>query len=191
MALGVNPRESTKAKMREFADLWRGSSDDKVRGDSAKCYKKLHPNASKKVCEAMGSEYLNHPYTQAYLREKTDAVAQAADITQDRVLREVARIGFFDARKLLTNSGHPIPIQDLDDDTVAAIAGIKVREMPFGEDGNLCTVTEYKIADKNSGLEKLMKYLGAYEKDNKQKGALADLPRDVLQLITDKLRDEV
>lgn len=191
MPLAANPRESTKAKLREFADLWRGSSDDKVRGDSAKCYKILHPNASKKVCEAMGSEYLNHPYTQAYLREKTDAVAEAADITQDRVLREIGRIGFFDARKLLDNLGNPVPIQDLDDDTAAAIAGIKVRRVASdNDDGEVCTVIEYKMADKNSSLEKLMKYLGAYEKDNKQKGLLADLPRDVLQMITDKLRDE-
>lgn len=170
MPLGANPRESTKAKMREFADLWRGSSDDKIRGDAAKCYKIGHPNASKKVCEAMGSEYLNHPYTQAYLREKTDAVAEAADITQDRVLREIGRIGLFDGRKLFRADGNPIPIHELDDDTAAAIAGVKVRrEMSSDGDEELSTVIEYKIADKNSALEKLMKYLGAYEKDNRQK----------------------
>jgi phage terminase small subunit len=170
MALGTNPRESTKAKLREFADMWRGSSDDKVRGDAAKCYKIGHPNASKKVCEAMGSEYLNHPYTQAYLREKTDKVAENADITQARVLKEVARIGLFDGRKLFRADGDPIPIHELDDDTAAAIAGVKVRREMSGEDGGeLSTVIEYKIADKNSALEKLMKYLGAYEADNKQK----------------------
>lgn len=169
MALGANPRESTKAKMREFADLWRGSSDDKVRGDAAKCYKIGHPNASKKVCEAMGSEYLNHPYTQAYLREKTDAVAASADVTQSRVIKEIARIGLFDPRKLLTSSGHPVPIQDLDDNTAAAIAGLKVREVPMGDDGKMATIIEYKLADKNSALDKLMKHLGGYEQDNKQK----------------------
>lgn len=174
MALGKTLRESTKAKMREFADLYRGGPDE-VRGDAAKCYGALHPRASKKVCEAMGCEYFNHPYTKAYLQEKTDAVASEADITQERVLKEVARIGLFDPRKLFTSSGHPVPIQDLDDDTAAAIAGIKVREIPFGEDGKLATITEYKMASKNDALEKLMKFLGAYEIDNKQKnGSLAE-----------------
>ncbi|MDP4546494.1 terminase small subunit [Marinobacter sp. MDS2] len=168
MALSANPRESTKAKMREFGDLYRGGPDE-VRGDATKCYGALHPRASQKVCEAMGCEYFNHPYTQSYLREKTDKVAEKADITQERVLKEIIRIGLFDARRLFTNSGHPIPIQELDDDVAAAIAGIKVREMPMGDDGKLVTVTEYKISDKGSALDKLMKFLGSYEKDNRQK----------------------
>ncbi|MDF0750289.1 terminase small subunit [Marinobacter sp. 71-i] len=191
MQLSPNPRESTKAKMREFADLYRGGPE-KLRGNSAACYGHLHPKAALATCKVWGSEYLNHPYTQAILKERTNAVAEAADITQDRVLREVARIGLFDGRKLFRADGNPIPIHELDDDTAAAIAGVKVRrEMSHEGDEELSTVIEYKIADKNSALEKLMKYLGAYEKDNKQKGLLADLPRDMLQLITDKLRDEV
>lgn len=189
MPLALNPRESTKAKLREFADLYRGGPDG-VRGNQAKCYKLTHPKASPKVCESMGSEYMNHPYTKAYLQEKTDAVASGADITQERVLREIARIAFFDGRKLTDSDDNPIPLNMLDDDTAAAIAGVKVRRVVDDENGNASTVIEYKIADKNSSLEKLMKYLGAYEKDNKQKGLLADLPRDMLQLITDKLRDE-
>lgn len=179
MALGKTPRESTKAKMREFADLYRGGPDE-VRGDAAKCYSALHPRASKKVCEAMGCEYLHHPYTKAYLQEKTDAVASEADITQERVLKEVARIGLFDARKLFDSRGNPLPITELDDDVAAAITGIKVRELPIGDDGKVATITEYKIADKNSALEKLMKFLGAYEKDNAQKAkTLAELIAEV------------
>lgn len=179
MKHSINPRESTKAKMREFADLYRGGPDE-VRGDAAKCYGALHPRASKKVCEAMGCEYFNHPYTKAYLQEKTDAVASEADITQERVLKEVARIGLFDARKLFDSRGNPLPITELDDDVAAAIAGIKVRELPIGDDGQMATITEYKIADKNSALEKLMKFLGAYEKDNTQKAkTLAELIAEV------------
>lgn len=188
MPLALNPRESTKAKLREFADLYRGGPDG-VRGNQAKCYKLTHPKASPKVCESMGSEYMNHPYTKAYLQEKTDAVASGADITQERVLQEIARIGLLDPRKLFDSTGKPLPINELDDDTAAAISGIKVVSIGNADVG-LGQITEYKLADKNSSLEKLMKYLGAYEKDNKQKGLLADLPRDMLQLITDKLRDE-
>lgn len=169
MPLGANPRESTKAKLREFADMWRGSSDDKVRGDAAKCYKIGHPNASKKVCEAMGSEYLNHPYTQAYLREKTDAVAEAADITQDRVLKEVFRCGMYDMRNLFDGDGMPLSPKDLDDNIAAAVVGLKVTTV-LGEDGGAGMKRyEYKLADKAPAQEKLMKYLGLYEKDNKQK----------------------
>lgn len=173
-ALGANPRESTKAKLREFADLYRGGPDE-VRGKPGKCYAVLHPTTSKKGCESRGSEYLNHPYTQAYLKEQTDRVAEQADVTQERVIQEIARLGLFDPRKLFDGRGNPLPISQLDDDAAAAIAGLKVREIPMGDDGQLATVIEYKLADKNSALDKLMKYLGGYEKDNRQKNeSLAD-----------------
>jgi len=163
-----DPSPAVKAKMREFADLYRGGPDG-VRGNACACYMALHPKANRTSADPKATAYFNHPYTQEYLREKTDAVAEQADITQERVLKEVARIGLFDARKLFDGAGNPLPITELDDDVAAAIAGIKVREIPIGDDGKLATITEYKIADKNSALEKLMKYLGAYEKDNAQK----------------------
>ena len=178
-ALGANPRESTKAKLREFADLYRGGPDE-VRGKPGKCYAVLHPTTSKKGCESRGSEYLNHPYTQQYLKEQTDRVAEQADVTQERVIQEIARLGLFDPRKLFDGRGNPLPISQLDDDAAAAIAGLKVREIPTGDDGTLATVIEYKLADKNSALDKLMKYLGAYEKDNSQRAkSLAELIDEV------------
>lgn len=172
--LGANPRESTKAKLREFADLYRGGPNE-LRGKPGRCYLRMNPTASKKGAEARASEWLNHWYTQEYLKKQTDKVAENADVTQERVIKEIARIGLFDPRKLFDNRGNPLPITELSDDVAAAIAGLKVREMPMGEDGQMATVIEYKLADKNAGLEKLMKYLGAYEKDNKQKNeSLAD-----------------
>lgn len=180
MEPSLNPREATKAKYREFADLYRGGPDE-VRGKAKACYKKVWPKASAKVCESMGSRILKHPYVQDRLRKQTDAVAENADITQERVLKEVARIGLFDPRKLFDNVGNPLPITELGDDAAAAISGLKVVQMG-GKDGEegIGSVIEYKIADKNSALEKLMKYLGAYEKDNAQKAkSLQDLLAEV------------
>lgn len=102
----TNPRESTKAKLREFADLYRGGPDD-IRGKPGRCYANMNPNTSKKGCEARGSEYLNHPYTQAYLKKQTDKVTESADITQERILKELAALAFFDVRKLFNDDGSP------------------------------------------------------------------------------------
>jgi hypothetical protein len=50
-------------------------------------------------------------------------------------------------------------------------------------------IKKVRFWDKNSAIEKLMKHLGSFEKDNLQRaGALADLPRDELKMIEDKLR---
>lgn len=174
---------------RLFHDLYRGGPDG-VRGDAKACYWHMHPKVKEKTAESGGSRYLNDPLVQAKLQESAERVGAKADVTQERVLTEIGRIAFFDARKLLDADGRPLPIDKLDDDTAAAIAGVKVRRvLDEGKDGEVATITEYKIADKNSSLEKLMRYLGAYEKDNKQKGMLAELPRETLQLIADRLRN--
>jgi phage terminase small subunit len=95
---------------------------------------------------------------------------ERTEVTADRVIREIARLAFFDPRKLLTSEGEPIPIQELDDDTAAAIAGLETAtERVRGEDGGSTHIRKYKIADKNSALEKLAKHLGIYELDNHQK----------------------
>lgn len=157
MALGKTPRESTKAKMRQFADLWRGGPDE-VRGDASKCYATMHPKASKKVCEAMGSEYLNHPYTQAYLKEKSDKVAESADITQERILKELAALAFFDVRNLYHNDGTPKAISDLDEATARSIIGLDAVNIGNGEQG-IGQVLKYKLSDKRGALELLGKHL--------------------------------
>ena len=100
-------------------------------------------------------------------------------ITLERVLREIARIGFFDPRKLFDKDGKPLAITGLDDDTAAAIAGLDVMEEYEGSGVDRVLVgyvKKWKLADKNSALEKLAKHLGAYEVDNKQKSdSLTDL----------------
>ncbi|WP_417518745.1 terminase small subunit [Marinobacter sp.] len=173
MPLSDNPRASTKAKLREFADLYRGGPSD-VRGNATQCYQALHPGAKGKAATVNATEYLNHPYTQEYLRAQTDAVAESADIRQERVLKEIASIALFDPRKLFDDAGHPKKISELDDATAAAISGLKVTHI--GAKGQeVGAVVEYKLSDKNSALEKLMKHLGLYEQDNKQKNeSLAD-----------------
>lgn len=177
--LGKKPRAATLVKMRQFADLYRGGPDD-VRGNAAACYKAVHPKATKKVCESSGSNYLNHPYTQEYMREKTDKVAEKADITQERVLKEVFRCGMYDMRKLFDDKGEPLPPSQLDDDVAAAVVGLKVTTMLGDEDKPAMKRYEYKLADKGPAQEKLMKYLGLYEKDNNQKAkSLSELLAEV------------
>lgn len=98
--------------------------------------------------------------------------SQRAELTAERVLRELGRIALFDPRKLLRADGSPKPIEELDDDTAAGIAGLEVLEQYEGSGDDrqfVGYVKKYKIADKNSAIEKAMKHLGLFERDNKQK----------------------
>lgn len=116
------------------------------------------------------------------------------EITTDRVLRERARLAFFDVRKLFNDDGSPKPINELDDDTAAAIAGLEVAEIWEGSGDNRHFVgylKKYKLTDKSASLTALEKHLGLYEADNKQKSALAlfdGLPRDIIRAIVERLQ---
>lgn len=103
------------------------------------------------------------------------AIAQTArstrtQITADRVLQELARLGFSDARKLFRPDGSLKPAAEWDDETAAAVAGIDVVEMAggakIGGAEGIQHVPMYtkklKLWDKNSALEKIAKHLGMF-----------------------------
>jgi phage terminase small subunit len=77
-------------------------------------------------------------------------------------LQERARLAFFDVRKLLDATGAPKAIQDLDDDTAAAIAGLDVVNIG-SDDKRVGEVLKIKLADKNASLTALEKHLGLYK----------------------------
>jgi phage terminase small subunit len=174
-------------KQKEFADLYR--ADPIVKGNAKRCYQRVNPTATEKTCEVEGAEWLRKPEISAYLYTKAQERGKEADITQTNILREIARLAFFDPRKLYDENGSPLPITDLDDDTAACIAGIKVKTIGDGDDQrSIASVIEYKVSNKDPALEKLMRYMGLYERDNKQKGGLlSELPREVVRMIVEKL----
>jgi phage terminase small subunit len=97
-------------------------------------------------------------------------------ITLERTLKELARLAFFDPRKLFSKDGKPLAINELDDDTAASIAGLDVLEEfdGSGKDRVFIGMTKkYKLTDKRAALDMLMKHLGGYKEDNKQSGEAA------------------
>ena len=98
--------------------------------------------------------------------------AERNQITADRVLQEVARLAFLDIRKAFKSDGTLLPLDQLDDDTAAAIAGLEVFEeyQGRGEDREFIGFTKkIKLADKKGSLELLMRHLGLL-KDKVQLG---------------------
>lgn len=95
---------------------------------------------------------------QSRFLELTTKAATVNEVTVERVIREIARLAFFDIRKLVDAEGRPKPLQELDDDTAAAISGLEVARVGNAVIGE-GEVLKFKIADKNSALEKLAKHL--------------------------------
>lgn len=124
--------------------------------------------------EVTASELLANRKVSEAVAEMMAAREKRTEITQDRVLQELARIAFFDPRKLLGPDGAPKPINELDDDTAAALAGLDVTEEyeGSGEDRVFVGYTKkFKIADKNTALTNAMRHLGMLKDKTELTGA--------------------
>ena len=127
---------------------------------------------SAKTAEQQGYQLLQKPSVQAAIAARQKERGERTSVTADRVLLEAARLALFDPRKLFNDDGSPKGITELDDDTAAAVAGIEVVEQFEGSGKDRVFVgylKKYRIADKNSALEKLFRHHGLYERDNEQK----------------------
>lgn len=148
---------------------------------------------SEKTAYQAGSRLLKDVRVLALIEQRRAALRSKMEITTERVLKERARLAFFDPRKLFDATGRPIPIHELDDDTAAALAGLDVLEEfeGTGKDRKFIGFTKkYKLADKGASLTALEKHLGMYEKDNSQKlGLLEGLPIELLRLMVARLRE--
>lgn len=139
----------------------------------------IHAGYSPKTAYKIGAENLKKPQIASLLAQKQAVIAarqderlEAMELTKERVNREIARIAFFDPRKMFAADGRPLSITELDDDTAAVINGLDVLEEWTGSGPERVLVghvKKYKISDKNSALDKAAKILGMYEKDNEQK----------------------
>ena len=116
---------------------------------------------------------------------------QASDkavITEARVLKEAASIAFSDVRQLFDATGRIKPMSEWPEGIAAAVSSIEVLHSATGDP---ISTTKIKLWNKDSALEKLLKHMGMYEKDNRQKAPilanLDKLPLEVQQIIVEKL----
>lgn len=110
-----------------------------------------------------GTRLFNKPEVQAWIAEELEARAKRIAVDADKTLRELARLAFFDPRKLFNPDGSPKPIHELDDDTAAAISVLDVQEIYEGSGEArrfVGHIRKYRIFDKNAALTNCLKHLG-------------------------------
>jgi phage terminase small subunit len=113
---------------------------------------------SKKTAHVQGSRLLKHVEVQQAIQQPIKKATEKLNLTAERVLQEIARLAFFDIRKLVDNTGKPLPLSELDDDTAAAIVGLDVANVGNSEMG-VGEVLKFKLADKKGALEMAAKHL--------------------------------
>lgn len=155
--------------------------------NATRAYKVAYPNCKKdETASAAGSRMLGNVKVQEYISQKQKEIEKRTEVTQDMVIKELAKIAFLDIRKLYTENGQLKNVTDIDDDTAGAISSLETLEEydGYGDDKEKIGDTQkVKLLDKTKALELLGRHLGIFndkldvnvkEKEEK-KNAISDI----------------
>lgn len=135
--------------------------------NATKAYKVAYPNCKKdETANAASSRMLRNVKIQEYISERMKQREQRTEITQDMVIKELAKIAFLDIRKLYTENGQLKNIADIDSDTAGAISQLETLEEydGYGDDREKIGDTQkVKLLNKTKALELLGRHLGMFK----------------------------
>lgn len=123
---------------------------------------------SQKTATVIGAENLTKPNIQEAIKLGEAEIAERTKITQDRVMKELEKIGFSNMLDYITitNGGDPVTdFSALTRDQAAAISEITVEEYTEGrgEDARNVKRTKFKLSDKRSALVDMGRHLGMFK----------------------------
>lgn len=123
---------------------------------------------SAKTAGSSGQRMLKDVEIKEQIAERAKAVANKYELTTELAARSIYQELTFDPAKLYDEQGRLKPVTELDEDTRMALASIEVDEVGGG-DSPLVITRKVKWAARHQAREHLMKHLGMFSEDNKQK----------------------
>lgn len=137
---------------------------------------------SEKTADRIGPELLGKTCVSAAIQEAIKKRQKRVEITQERVLEELAAIAFANGTDFATITRNGLvrltPTDDLSEDKKKAVAVIK--EGQYG--------TEVKLHDKVKALELLGKHLGVFDGGN---GPGSEQENNIFEVIDQSTREEI
>lgn len=157
--------------------------------NATRAYKAVYKSVkSDDVAAQAGSRLLRNVKVESYIQEKIKAREKRTEITQDKVLQELAKIGFANLKDYLEyktaktvveydENGEPVIdysqiINVIDSNQVDTSA---VQEVSVSKDGTF----KFKLYDKQKALELIGKHLGMFV--DKSEVEIKSLPQIVLK----------
>lgn len=138
--------------------------------NATRAYKVAYSRCKKdETANVNGSKLLRNTKVQEYISERMKKREKRTEITQDMVIKELAKIAFLDIRKLYTENGQLKNIADIDSETVGAISSLETLEEYDGYGDNrekIGDTQKVKLLDKTKALELLGKHLGMFSDVN-------------------------
>jgi len=141
---------SLREKQKRFADEYL------IDMNAAAAY--VRAGYSPKHANANAQKLLQNTAVRAYIDQRMAEISRRTGVTQERIIRELARIGFLDPTQLVNMDTAELLDNAAADDR-AAIASVKVKSMS-GETEMI--EREVRFADKIKALELLGKRFGMW-----------------------------
>lgn len=91
--------------------------------NQTKAYRKAYTKASAATAANCAARLFAQPAMQAYIEAKLAPKLKKLDVTQERILREMAAIAFFDPGQIFDEHGRMLPIPKLPEEVRRAISG--------------------------------------------------------------------
>lgn len=131
---------------------------------------------SAKTAKQAGSENLSKPDVAEAVQAAMKKREQRTEITQDRVLKELAKLGFANMQDYMsvTKEGEPFAdLSKLTRDQAAAITEFTVEDFTEGrgEDARDVRRVKFKLADKRAALVDIGRHLGMFKDKIEHTGA--------------------
>lgn len=135
-----------------------------------------------------GHRALKDVEVQQQLAIRRVELAERFQLTSERVLEQLGKIVYADVAKAFDKNGALLPVHEMPEEVRHAISSIEVEMMPRsvrGDDGEDVTrmfgrTAKIKFIDKGSAIDKAMKHLGLFERDNKQRNPFEKMSAEQL-----------
>jgi phage terminase small subunit len=112
---------------------------------------------------AAGTRLLKNVKVSAEISREREKLCEELHISAKRVLNGLATLAFFDIRKFYRENGSLKSVPELDDQTQAALCGMKIEKLyehcGEGRAQQKGTLTKIKVADRGRNLERLGRHL--------------------------------
>lgn len=157
-----NSPASAKARREHFVELFIANG-----GCATQAARDAGFKGTANSLKTMAHTLMKEPAIKAEIERRRAELAERYRLTTENVLEELAGIVHFDVGDIFNDDSTMKPLKEWPPAVRRAIASIEFEEIKV-RGKTIGRVAKVKVNDKNSALEKAMKHLGMFKRDNEQ-----------------------
>lgn len=146
-------QRAAKERNARFVQAYIASGEN-----ATEAYLAVKPTIARNSAATEGWKLLKLPEIQKAIEVERAKLRAKFSLTTDRVVQELARIAYFNPRRMVDAKGKPVELHKLDEDTAAGLT------LELDGKHNVLKVRTVAPSAKNTAVEKAVKILRLYDK---------------------------